>query len=291
MRVCWSTSDSVYHNLALEEWWVDHLDREGPVLLFYVNAPSIVVGKNQNPWREAATEWARQEGVPVARRISGGGTVYHDPGNLNFSLILPRGTYRQETVFSQTCAALSSLGVEARVTAGNSITCEEKKISGTAFCFRGPAALHHGTLLVNADLERLRRSMRPALTGVVTRAIASKPAAVGNVRDIRREVRVEDVASAVATQFVGRPTRESFAGPDDEAYRALLARHQSWEWIWGHTPVFEWTLELADGSVRVHVENGIITRAIRSWCRDREEAVATLSGARFDPAETVAFFQ
>lgn len=291
MRVCWSTSDSVHHNLALEEWWVDHLDHEGPALLFYLNAPSIVVGKNQNPWREAATEWARQEGVPVARRISGGGTVYHDRGNLNFSLILPRGAYRQEAVLSQTCSALASLGVEARVSAGNSITIGEKKVSGTAFCFRGPAVLHHGTLLVNADLDRLRRAMRPALAGVVTRAIASKPAPVENLRHICPDAQLENVAGSLAAQFVGRSTWESVTMPDDPAYRVLLARHQSWEWNWGHTPVFEWTLELADGSVRFHVENGLITEAIRHWCRDREEAVAAFAGRRFDPAELTAFFQ
>ncbi len=256
MQALWSTSGDVSHNLALEDWWLDRFDALGPVLLFYVNRPAIVVGKNQNPWRETATDWARRAGVPVARRVSGGGAVYHDTGNLNFSLIVPRTAYRPDGVFEQTVAAVADAGVTAALSGGNSLVASGRKISGTAFCFRGAAALHHGTVLVRADLERLRAAMRPAIPELETRAIASRPAPVCNVTDLQAGATVETLAAALAFHLAGAGAWIRYEGPADALFAGRLAHHRSPDWVFGHTPAFAWTLSCG----RLEVERGRVAR-------------------------------
>ena len=273
MQVLWSTAGDVFHNLALEDWWLDRFDAQGPVLLFYVNQPAIVVGKNQHPWREAAIGWARCEGVSIARRVSGGGAVYHDAGNLNFSLILPRGEYRQTDVFAQTIAALADQGIAAELRGGNSLYVCGKKVSGTAFCFRGGAAMHHGTLLVCSDLQRLRAALKPELPELETRAIPSKPAPVCNLADFRPELTMASFAQALAARLAGGAAPRAYEGPDDPRFHDRMGQHRSSAWVFGHTPSFSCNLPCG----RLEVERGCIARAIGP------NVPATWIGLPFDP--------
>lgn len=288
MRVCWSSSTSIYFNLALEEWLVDEFTRQGPLLLFYVDGPALVVGKNQNPWREAATGWARRNGVPVARRISGGGTVYHDSGNLNFSLIVPRASYKKNAVFEQSIAALRSLGLAAELQDGNSLFVGGKKVSGTAFCFRGAAAMHHGTVLVHAELDKLRTSMKPALPEIETRAIASRPASVANLTDFAPALTLDQVATAFATHLAGTSTRDPIERPSNPAFATLLERHSSWDWCFGYTPGFQWKVESATNVLSLKIEKGFVVEATNEWCRDRVESDTQVIGCRFDASDLAA---
>lgn len=215
-----------------------------------------MVGKNQNPWREAAIGWARREGVPLARRVSGGGTVYHDGGNLNYSLIVSRAGYRQAEVFARTCAALADVGVGARLSAGHSLVAEDKKVSGTAFCFRGAAAMHHGTMLVRADLERLRRALNPSIPEIETRAIPSRPASVRNLADLRPGLTLNDVARALADRLAGGAEIRPYAGPSDASFESRIALHRSRDWVMCYTPSFAWPLCCG----RMEVERGRVAQ-------------------------------
>ncbi len=257
MRVIWSASRDAHHNLAWESWALDHFDSEGPLLLFYVNDPAIVLGKNQNPWREAATGWARREGVPFARRVSGGGAVWHDDGNLNFSLVTARAGYKQDAVFARTIDALRDLGVSATVQHGNSLVVEGRKISGTAFCFRGAAALHHGTMLIQSDLARLRRALMPALPEIETRAISSRPAPVANLTEFAPGLTVERGAASLARHLAPKGVSPLFL---TAVKNKGLTPFQEEGWVWGHTPAFEWRIA-ADGP-RVCCERGRVTRIV-----------------------------
>lgn len=274
MRALFSISSDVYENLAAEEYFLDDFERIGPLLFFYVDSAAIVVGKNQNPWRECATGWARRMGVPIARRISGGGTVWHDLGNLNFSLILPRADYRQDEVFARVLQALTSLlplGLERE---GNSLMVAGRKFSGAAFCFRGPAVLHHATLLVDADLELLRRAMAPALPMIETRAVPSRPAPTVNLRQFVPSLGVSEVVRALASAFAPDCALESWSPPTDDRYRKLVSRYRDPAWIFGYTPAF--AVPLADG-YRLEVENGMLVRLI---CPDG--TVISLGGLPFE---------
>lgn len=274
MRALFSTSSDVYENLAAEELFLDDFERSGPLLFFYVDSAAIVVGKNQNPWRECATGWARRRGVPIARRLSGGGTVWHDPGNLNFSLILSRADYRQDEVFARVLQALASLMPLQLERAGNSLMVAGRKFSGAAFCFRGPAVLHHATLLIDAKLELLRRAMEPALPMIETRAVPSRPAPTVNLREFVPSLGVSEAARALASVLAPDCVLESWSPPPDDRYRNLVLRHRDPAWIFGYTPAF--TVPLPDG-YRVEVENGLLARLCRP-----DGAVTSLDGLPFE---------
>ena len=176
MLIVQSQSTDVYRNLAVEEWLFDHADLRGPILFLCVNSPCVVIGKNQNPWRECRLSLMGKEGVPLARRISGGGAVYHDEGNLNFGVIVPRAEYCEEKQYElifQTLEATALQHVNLYKMGKNSLAINGKKFSGQAFCFRGQHVLHHGTLLVNSDLDRLNRYLGSEIDGIETKAIAS----------------------------------------------------------------------------------------------------------------------
>ena len=229
---------------------LDHGAEVAPLLLLYVNKPCVVIGKNQVPWRECATGRLRADGVPMARRVSGGGTVFHDKGNLNYSFILPRDTYEQDEVFALVLRALKSLGIEAQLGANNGLFVGDRKCSGSAFCYRRQHVLHHGTLLVHTDLDALRRYCAPALPQIETRAIASKPASVLNLRDLRADLETGIVADAIIHAAGGKTSVRVLPAK----YAAKVAEMRAWDFLWGHTPNFRFPIS----DFRFEVERGRI---------------------------------
>lgn len=143
-------------NLALEEYALRHLDLTHTYLLLYINRPSVIVGRNQNPFQEINSEYIAERGISVVRRLSGGGAVYHDLGNLNYSFITryDRGDLNNFKKFTApVIAALRRMGVPAELNPRNDIVANGKKISGTAQYANGKGILTHGTLLFDARLD------------------------------------------------------------------------------------------------------------------------------------------
>lgn len=274
-----STSDDPYHNLALEDRLLSSFDHLGAGVLIYVNRLSVILGKNQVPWRECDMEALAQEGIPLARRISGGGTVVHDPGNLNLSLFLDRNTYRAAEVYDLFVAALRELGVEASVEQGNSLFAGGRKFSGQAFCYRKHAVLHHATFLVASDLARIRALLRPSLPDLETRAIASRPSPVVNLSELSPGLTVEGLRDllldAVAARF-GALSSLKAPPPDRDAFA-------SESWVIGHTPAFSVSATRLDGTeFRLAMKRGaVIEEAVVSDARGRRP-VAGLVGGIFD---------
>jgi len=190
----------VYRNLALEEWLLEHAPQL-PFLFLYVNESCVVIGKNQNPWKECRLSSMEQEGVKLARRISGGGAVYHDTGNLNFSVIVPRAEYRAHQQYELILYALQKVGVDTAQVQKNSLVVSRRKFSGQAFCHRRNRTLHHGTLLVNTDLDRLNRYLGPELRGIETKAVASIPSEVVNLSQIAPGLTIEKISIALIETF------------------------------------------------------------------------------------------
>jgi lipoate-protein ligase A len=180
MLIVTTDNRDIYRNLAVEEWLLENTPHL-PVLLLYVNSPCVVIGKNQNPWRECRLSLMEKEGVPLARRISGGGAVYHDEGNLNFGVIVPRTEYHEAKQYELIFQTLEKFGIKASKLRKNSLAVDGLKFSGQAFCFRGQHVLHHGTLLVNSDLDRLNRYLGSELEDIETKAVASVPSDVMNL--------------------------------------------------------------------------------------------------------------
>ena len=247
MRLIRSTEHSPARNLALEEFLYRNRP-DGVTLLLYRNSPSVVCGRNQNPWQEADTLWCRANGVPVLRRLSGGGTVYHDLGNVNYAFFVPRAEYEPDRFVGVAVSALRSLGVEAAIQGQHSIWAAGRKLSGSAFALNGKCAMLHGCILAETQLELLSRALRkrPGIT-YEGASVASVPAPVINAVALSRQATADAVEKALiasAEQFFGE-AEPCFLEAD---LRELTAKYASPEWIWKHTADFKVTRTLPDGS-------------------------------------------
>lgn len=265
MLIVTSESHDIYRNLAVEEWLLDHAPHL-PVLFLYVNSPCVVIGKNQNPWRECRLSLMENEGVPLARRISGGGAVYHDEGNLNVSIIVPRTEYREDKQYELIFQCLDKFGIIASKVRKNTLVVDELKFSGQAFAFRGDRVLHHGTLLVSADLKRLGRYLGPEIDGIQTKAVASVPAKVANLSSFAPGLTIETLSAALVETFKkaygSRGVWEYWSAADilEKTGAAtqllpMVGRISSNDWKLCHTPRFQVTLN----GRTLEVEKGRIT--------------------------------
>ncbi len=238
MLIFESRSLDVYHNLAIEEYLMDYVTDRGPILYLWQSDCAVVLGKNQNPWKECRLDWMEQEGVPLARRVSGGGTVYHDAGNLNYCVITAREQYREEQAYRLIFQALEPFGIRAEKTGRSNLSVDGLKFSGNAFAFRNGRAMHHGTLLLQTDLKRLNRYLGSMVDGIETRAIASVPATVTNLN-----LQKGRLADAIITRFQseygdGEFCRYRAADLDGERLDEIQMRQISSDWKFGATPRF-----------------------------------------------------
>jgi lipoate-protein ligase A len=261
MLIVQSQSTDVYRNLAAEEWLLDHAEGCGPALFLCVNSPCVVIGKNQNPWRECRLSQMEKEGVRLARRISGGGAVYHDAGNLNVGVIVPRTEYREEKQYELIFQTLEKFGIKASRLRKNSLAVDGKKFSGQAFAFRGQQVLHHGTLLVSSDLDRLGRYLGSELEGIETKAVASVPAEVVNLSAFAPGLTPEKLSDALIEEFksmYGKNGRvEEWKGENVSTAELLpiMEKLSSNDWKFNHTPRFQVTLN----GQTLEVEKGRVT--------------------------------
>ena len=170
-------------NCALEKHLL--LRERGDALLFYINSSSVIVGRNQSPPAEADFDYCRRLGIPVIRRISGGGTVYHDAGNINFAFITDKGELSvfDPEILRPIVEALARLGIVAQVGVRREISAGGRKISGTAAFVTGVRQLFHGTLLYDTDLDAMRKALQGD-TSCRGRKVASVPSEVVNLAEL-----------------------------------------------------------------------------------------------------------
>ncbi len=239
-----SLTTDPYMNLGREELLLERL-KEGEVMLYiWQNAHTIVIGKNQNPWRECAVSALERDEGRLARRSSGGGAVYHDMGNLNFTFLADRNLYDVKRQLSVILAAVRSFGIAAEFTGRNDLTVDGKKFSGNAFRMLKDRALHHGTLLINADMSAVARYLTVSPEKMQSKGVASVAARVCNLRDYNPLVSVEEMKSALLSAFAAEygeyETISEFSPGELEPYRAKYA---AWEWRFGESPKFDVLLE------------------------------------------------
>ena len=259
MLLLYSQTLDPFWNLAVEEWILDGHLTELPVLMLWQSHRSVVLGKNQNPWRECDLGALRDNEVQLARRVSGGGAVFHDQGNLNFSLFVSRDSYKRDEPFELVLKALEHLGIFAQRMGSTSIGVAGRKVSGNAFCLRRNVAMHHGTLLIDADLPVLQSCLRRPEWVIDSHAVASEPLPVVNLKTLEPNLTIDQVGMSLATAFshwaAGEPTvRDVDTVVDPEGLELLASRQRSWEWVYGNTPAFN--LQLDD--VSAHVAKGIV---------------------------------
>lgn len=252
-RAIFLASTDPYWNLAVEEHLFNTFDENAKVLLLYINSPAVVIGKHQNPWLEVHLSELQSRGVDLARRISGGGAVYHDRGNLNFSFLGSKDSFNRKRNLEFVQRVLRSIDIQADITDTADLYLGPKKISGNAFCFRRNRALHHGTLLTDADLSRLQGLLSPQKLPIKTHAVASKPAATVNLAKVYPHISCETLVSVLASAHLESAGEPETLYPADlclKDVQNLAERNRSWEWIFGRTPDFELSVDEVTVKVR-----------------------------------------
>lgn len=223
-----------YYNLALEEYLFRTAEED--IFLLWQNEPTIVIGKNQNAYAEIDHNYVKENNIKIARRITGGGAVYHDLGNVNFSYI---STSRAENgidfaYFTEPIIeALASLGVRCHLSGRNDIlTSDGKKFSGNAQYSQGNKTLHHGTLLFDSDLAVLSSALRPQDEKLTTKAIKSTRSRVTNLRSLlKNDITTADFISLLSDFIIKKYAPKSFVTPSCDEVDKLCERNSSDSWI------------------------------------------------------------
>ncbi len=263
-----SETKNAHENMATDEWFLDHVGEDELILFLYQNENAVIIGKNQNPWVECDLERMKEDGVQLARRISGGGAVYHDLGNINFSFIAGRDRYDQASQLSLILTAVQSLGIPCEFSGRNDILCNGKKVSGNAFADRKGKKMHHGTLLVSSDLERLSRYLTVDPKKIASKGIASVRSRVCNLVDFIPDLTLRQTQNALLRALENRDGyfgEFAFTNSEKEELSSYIARHSDPEWYLGQTPKFdlEWKERFPWGSLQLFLrfEKGRIISA------------------------------
>lgn len=288
-------------NLAIEEYLIRNVAPKEEILLFYINQPSIIIGRNQNTVQEINVDYVREHDIIVVRRLSGGGAVYHDLGNLNFSFIAPNspGNFHNFQKFTQpVIQVLTKMGVPAELSGRNDILANGKKISGNAQYVSGPRMVSHGTLLWNTDLSIVGEALRVKQAKIESKGIKSVRSRVANITEFLPEnppdimTFRQHIIDGVNSQT---PLREYVLNDADWENINILSRerYQTWEWNFGKSPAFSIQRETryVGGTVEawLDVSRGGIINRVKFYGdffgqRDVSELEAALAGCRYAPS-------
>ena len=239
MRIYLSEETEPAVNAAMEEWLLREPGGvQEPAFMVYANRPSVLMGRNQNVLAECNDAYCRENGITVMRRISGGGTVYHDMGNLNLALVTPRQDYSPDAFAVLLTGLLAELGVpDVTVDKSHSVFSQGLKLCGTAYALTGGGALMHGCVLVTTDLERLRLALAPTNEGSgESRGVPSRRVPVTRLADVIGEITAEDVAALALSQMMDRhPGAEALPLAaadlaDNQYYQEYLAKFRDESW-------------------------------------------------------------
>ena len=209
-----------YDNLAAEEYLTFHVEEDEMILFLWQNAHTVVIGKNQNPWRECNVEQIKANGVYLARRMSGGGAVYHDMGNLNFTFIARDGLYdisRQTDVILLACRLM---GISAEKTGRNDLTADGKKFSGHAYYSSHGFNYHHGTIMMNVSGDDLPRYLNVSESKLQSKGVASVKSRVTNLMDQIPEDRLKKICGPAGKTSEKTRTKKAVREMQDALVRA-----------------------------------------------------------------------
>ena len=256
-------------NLAIEEYALKNLDINETYLLFYINEPSIIIGKNQNSVEEINTEYVESNGIHVVRRLSGGGAVYHDLGNLNYSFITKDDgdSFHNFRKFTEpVIAALKQMGVNAELSGRNDILAEGRKISGNAQFSTKGRMFTHGTLLFNSEMDHIVSALRVKKDKIESKGIKSVRSRVANISEFLPEkVEIEEFrTSLLKFIFQGKEISEYVLTEADweKIHQISKERYQNWDWNYGKSPKFNLQhshrFPVGQIDVRLDVEKGVI---------------------------------
>ncbi|MBE0688178.1 MAG: lipoate--protein ligase [Anaerolineaceae bacterium] len=284
-------------NLAIEEHLVRNLKIDGDILLFYINEPSIIIGRNQNTLEEINYQYVEEHQIHVVRRLSGGGAVYHDHGNLNFSFINSNGReflHNFKKFTAPVVKVLNSMGVPAEMNGRNDIVVEERKISGNAQYAIGTKLVSHGTLLFDSDLSKVSEALNVKTEKIESKGIKSVRSRVANISEyvsnpmviLEFRERIKEGILEEANNGVYHLTQADW----DVINQISSERYQQWEWNFGRSPKFNvqkmQRFPFGQIDARIEVHKGEIQQ-IKLFgdflgLRDVADVESKLIGVRYD---------
>ena len=255
-----------YYNLALEEYLLSLVPETGCILYLWQNAHTVVIGRNQNPWAECRTSLLQEENGTLARRLSGGGAVYHDLGNLNFTFLCREENYDLQKQLSVIQKAVSCAGIDAYFSGRNDLLADGRKFSGNAFYHKKGAAYHHGTLLIQSDINRLQRYLSPPKAKLESKGIASVRSRVVNLTELSPSLTVDRMKSymiqALEEIYGSQSHPLTLSAKDNAEVLQLRQRYAGEEWLFGRqmpfSCIFEGHFSFGNMELRLKVERGII---------------------------------
>lgn len=237
-------------NLAMEEYVLKNLPSEESYFLFYVNRPSIIVGKNQNTIEEVNKAYVDEKGIDVVRRISGGGAVYHDTGNLNFSFITDDdgNSFHNFKKFTEPIVqALQSLDVDAEMTGRNDIQVGAAKISGNAMVKVKDRMFSHGTLMLNSELDEVQNALKVNPAKIKSKGVKSVRKRVANIEEFLTEsLDIDQFKQIILKTIFGEQQVEEYVLTDEDwknIEKLSNEKYRTWDWNYGKNPKYNFERE------------------------------------------------
>jgi len=271
MKFIENISIDPHYNLAFEEYVFKNLSRDEEFVLLWRNGPSIIVGKNQNTVEEINMEYVKENNINVVRRVTGGGAVYHDLGNLNFSFIVNAESSEKidfKTYNIPIIKALEKIGVKCDLSGRNDLVIDEKKFSGIAQSINKGRVLNHGTLLFDSKLDTLSKALNVKSDKIESKGVKSVSSRVTNIKPyISEDINVLEFKQVLLNnifEFFDQPVEIYELSDEDKRniQKMVDERYGTWEWNFGRSPKFNYKCysRFAGGCVeaRLQVENGLI---------------------------------
>lgn len=256
-----------YENLAKEMLLLDNVKEDEMILYLWQNQNTVVIGKNQNAYAECATELLKKDGIHLARRPSGGGAVFHDLGNLNFTFISSSENQSIENNLKIIALACKMSGIETKVSGRNDILADGRKFSGNAFYNSKGKSYHHGTILICADKDKLSRYLTPSKAKLKAKGVKSVRSRIINLSEINPDISCDIMKKNLAKAFEEfyniKP--ETIKNLNENEIKKLSHEYNDEQYLFGTQPPFD--IEFSDrfewGSItiRLSVEKGIIKAA------------------------------
>ncbi|WP_332399765.1 lipoate--protein ligase [Vibrio metschnikovii] len=275
-RILISESTNPWFNLAVEDTIFRSMPADQRILFLWRNADTVVIGRAQNPWRECRTERMEHDGVKLARRQTGGGAVFHDLGNTNFTFMAGKPEYDKQVSTQIVLAGLQKLGIHGVANGRNDLVLQDedgvRKFSGSAYRETLDRGFHHGTLLLSADMSRLADYLNPDPKKLQAKGITSVKSRVINLNSVKADIDHQQVCDAIIHAYLQHYQQDAqveYISPEQftdlPGFEDKFSKQSSWDWNFGQTPPFTHHLDerFTWGGVEIFldVEQGVIQQA------------------------------
>lgn len=297
MRYIINRSTNPYFNLALDEYAMKHVNIDEDFFFLWQNEPSVIIGNNQNTAEEVNQTFIDENNIKVARRVSGGGAVYHDLGNLNFTFIInvdDPGEVNYKKYVQPIIDALKEMGVEAKASGRNDILIDGLKISGNAQRMANGKLMHHGTLLYDVNIENMVKALNVAPDKIISKGVKSVRSRVTNIKEhLPNSTDIFDFWDSLQYYLSNQGKDKEIVLSDDDIAKIemeAINKFSTWDWIYGKSPEFnlENVKRFAGGKleIKMNVDSGHI-KEIRFMgdflgLKDVSVIEKRLENARFD---------